>query len=128
MKSECPPKREPCAKMTPCASEVMFTSAMILYDRPRMLTATLSGTGDVSAIVDVTSARRLGERVLDAEQLDRRSIVEGQHEISIGFLAPRRDELLELLRLFRRDDSSIRIDRRRRDTAPTGPDRSGRRR
>ena len=43
-----PPKREPCAKMTPEQSgAVISTSATILYERPRTFTATPSGTGEV---------------------------------------------------------------------------------
>ena len=47
MNSEWPPKRDPCAKITPEHVGVISTSARILYDRPRTFTATPSGTGEV---------------------------------------------------------------------------------
>jgi len=44
MNSARPPNREPCAKITPELFSVNSTFATILNDRPRTLTAALSGT------------------------------------------------------------------------------------
>ena len=98
MNSAWPPKREPWAKITPEQfGSVISTSARILYERPRTLTATLSGTGDGARIVDVPLAGRFFGGPLRGEDLQGGAVVERQHQVLLRLLEPGLDQRLELL-------------------------------